>query len=90
MATESEIRAFLRAIPPGDAIQEEADARGWSRGELRYQLCLPTPILDGLLAGHLPIGSAMASRLGVVFGTGPLFWLRLEAAYREAKNSPVM
>lgn len=68
-------------FPPGDFLGEEMAERGldaeWLCGVLR---CDDYGAL-ALLKGERPINALEAGRLGRALGTGPEFWMNLQASW---------
>ena len=77
-------RSPAEVFPPGEFINEELDARGWTQIELAEVLGRPARLVSELLAGKRAITPETAKGLGAAFGTGPEFWMNLERDYRLA------
>ena len=71
------------AFHPGEFIQEELEARGWSHADLANIMGRPARLIDEIIAGKRGLSADIASELGDAFGTGADFWLNLERAYRR-------
>lgn len=69
-------------IKPGDLLQEELDARGWSQGDLATILQRPVQAVNEIITGKKAITAETARALGAALGTTPRYWLNLEASYR--------
>lgn len=80
-------RSPAEVFPPGEFINEELDARGWTQIELAEVLGRPARLVSELLAGKRAITPETAKELGCAFGTGPEFWMNLERDYRLAHDS---
>ena len=73
------------AFLPGDFLDEELDARGWTRSDLADIVERPNSFVSDLVSGRRRITAEIAMLLGEAFGTSPNYWLDLEAAYRLAQ-----
>ena len=69
------------AIPPGEFLQEEAEARGLSQDSLSEHLHLEPPQLRRLLAGDERVTADMALDLESLLDLSADFWLGLQAEY---------
>ena len=76
------------ALPPGELIQEELEARGWSALDLAEVLGRPPERVESVLRGEEPITPRHAVELTAAFGTPPELWLNLETAHRLAHTAP--
>ena len=79
-------RTPAEIFAPGDFINEELDARGWSQLELAEVLARPPKLVSELIAAKRAITPETARGLGAAFGTGPEFWMNLERDYRLSKT----
>lgn len=81
------------AYSPGEFIQDELDARGWSVGELAARMG-GSPKLNELtieILIHAPspdilLDDATASQLSHAFGTSKDLWLNLQQSYLNRQN----
>lgn len=69
------------AIHPGEHLAEQLEALGISSAELGRRLQVPGNRISQIVTGHRAITGDTALRLGHFFGTGPQFWLNLQAIY---------
>lgn len=67
---------------PGEYLSDELEARGWSQTDLANILDRPAPHINQIVKGKRTITPEIAKELAVAFGTSPMVWLNLEAAYR--------
>ena len=75
-------RRVAEVFPPGEFIQEEMEARGWTQEELASIMGRPRRLVNELISGARGITAATAHDLGEAFGTGPEVWMNLESTYR--------
>lgn len=75
---------IFMAIPPGETVAAELNARGQTIEDLVAAMELDTAKAKKLLTGEIAIDVELASGLGEFFGSPAAFWQRLEAQYREA------
>ncbi len=69
------------AIHPGEILADELAEIGVSAVELGRELHVPNNRIYQILAGKRAITADTALRLGRWFGTGPAFWMNLQASY---------
>lgn len=72
--------------PPGAFIEEELEARGWSKSDLAYALRMSPAQLSPILNGKLGISPTMARALGDVFDVSPEFFANLNSMYQLSKT----
>jgi HTH-type transcriptional regulator / antitoxin HigA len=77
----SALRPF-RPIKPGEILQEELEARGWTQADLAEIVDRPVQAINEIVAGKKAITPGTALALAHALGTSPEYWLNLEAAYR--------
>jgi HTH-type transcriptional regulator / antitoxin HigA len=77
----SALRPF-RPITPGDMLQDELEARGWTQAAFAAMVDHPVQVIQAIVAGKKAIPPKTALALAHVLGTSPAYWLNLEAAYR--------
>ena len=70
------------AIPPGEALAEEIEARGMTQREMAVCLDRPPQVVNEIICGEKAITPDIAIVLGKVLGGEPGFWANLEADYR--------
>lgn len=81
MATKTVYLSNL-AIPPGEFLAEELEARGISREDLAVELDVPPKTIDEIICGDRAITPQTAAALADCLGLAALFWLNSEARYR--------
>ncbi len=70
------------AFHPGEFIQEELDARGWTHQDLATHSGIPFRDIVELCDGDRPVTLSIASGLEKAFaGPDALFWLGLQKSY---------
>lgn len=72
------------AIPPGELLAEELDARGMTYGELARRMGRPRRTVSGIVAGREAITAETALRLERALGIAAQLWVGLERRYRLA------
>jgi HTH-type transcriptional regulator/antitoxin HigA len=78
-------RPVAEVFPPGEFINDELQARGWTQTDLARILGRPLQTVNAIINGKKAITSQTAWELGAAFGTSPEFWMNLETAYRMAQ-----
>ena len=73
------------AIPPGELLEEELEARGISQRDLARQTGRPPQAIDEIIRGKKRITPETALDLERVLGTPASFWLNLESSYQLAQ-----
>lgn len=85
-ANLEEIRPF-RPVSPGEILQDELDARGWTQIEFAEILGKPIQTVNEILSAKKSITAETALLIAQALGTSPEMWMRLEADYRIQKLS---
>ena len=70
------------AIPPGETLAEELEARGWSQSELARRMRRPVQAVNEIIRGVKQITAETALQLQEVLGTSAELWVRLEGNYQ--------
>ena len=68
-------------IHPGEILKDELETLNLSAAELARAIKVPANRISQIVAGKRNISADTALRLGKLFGTGPRFWLNLQAAH---------
>ena len=68
-------------IHPGEILTDELEALNMNAAQLARSIHVPANRISQVLAGKRAITADTALRLGILFGTGPKFWLNLQNAY---------
>ncbi len=83
-------RTPAEVFPPGDFLNEELEARGWTQSDLASILDRPVRLVNEIIAGKRGITPETATGLAEAFGTTPDVWLSLEATWQLSKVRPKM
>ena len=76
-------RAFSDlAIPPGEVLEEELEARGMTQKGLAARLGRPPQVVNEIIKAKKAITPETALGLEKVLGVDAQFWVNLEATYR--------
>lgn len=79
MTTE---RIPAEAFHPGEYLQDEIDARGWTQAELAEILGRPLAAINEIVTGKRGITPETAHGLSAAFGSTAEYWMRLETNYQ--------
>lgn len=69
-------------VTPGEILEEEIAARGWSQSDLAVVLGRPVQAVNEILAGKKAITPETAIALSQALATSAEYWLNLESSYR--------
>lgn len=72
---------LMRAVHPGEVLEEELAAMGVSPTALAREIAVPANRVRQIMAGKRAVTGDTALRLGHWFGTDPQFWINLQSAY---------
>lgn len=75
------LRPF-RPIRPGEILQEELDARGWSQADFADIVGRPVQAVNEIIAGKKMVTPDTAVAFSKALETSAEYWLNLESAYR--------
>lgn len=79
-------------ISPGEIVEEELQARGWSQRDLAAVLGRPVQVVNEIVAGKKAITPETALAMSEALGTSADYWLGLESRYRldllQSKKNP--
>ena len=78
-------RIPAEVFPPGEFLQEELEARGWSQIELAEILARPPRLVNEIIAGKRAITPETAKGLSAAFGHSAQYWMNLETSYQLSK-----
>lgn len=70
-----------RAVPPGQLIQRELDARGWTQNDLAEVMGRPAQAISEIITGKKQITAETAIELGEAFGVDAAFWSTLQSNF---------
>ena len=80
-------RVPAEIFPPGEFLQEELEARGWTQGDLADILGRDRNLVTGIVNAKRAITPETARGFADAFGTSAELWLNLEAAYQLSRVS---
>ncbi len=72
------------AIHPGELLQEELQARGWTQTFLADAIGRPLQLINNIITGRSGISADTALDFAEIFGTSAHFWANLDSNYRLA------
>jgi len=72
------------AIPPGELLAEELEARGMTQGELASRMGRPRQAIGAIIHGKRAITAETALQLEEALGIPAHLWIGLEGRYRLA------
>jgi addiction module HigA family antidote len=75
----------VEVLDPRDVIREELKSRNWTQEDLAQIIGRQTSYINRILSGNIGITARTAQELGHAFGTGGMFWMNLETAYKLSK-----
>lgn len=71
-----------QAIPPGETLLEEIEARGWTQADFAEITGRPVQAINEIVTGKKAITPQTAITFGKALGTSAEYWLNLESLYR--------
>ena len=75
-------KRLAETFHPGVFLEEELEARGWTRSDLGNILGRAANDISLIITGKRGITPETAIGLGDAFNTGPEYWMNLETAYQ--------
>jgi HTH-type transcriptional regulator/antitoxin HigA len=87
---EASMTAFVPAevFSPGDIIQDELSARGWTQSDLATIMGRPLQAVNEIINAKKRVTEETAKQLEAALGIDADFWLRTEALYRLHHTDP--
>jgi HTH-type transcriptional regulator/antitoxin HigA len=87
---EASMTAFVPAevFSPGDIIQDELNARGWTQADLATIMGRPLQTVNEIINARKRVTEATAKQLEAALEIDADFWLRTEALYRLHHTDP--
>ena len=82
MATKAAQASSDLAIPPGELLEEEIEARGMTQRDLARETGRPPQTINEIIRGRKRITADTALDLERALGTPASFWLNLESNYQ--------
>jgi HTH-type transcriptional regulator/antitoxin HigA len=77
------MKSFL-AIPPGEILQDELDAREWTQSDLADIIGRQVQVINDIIRAKRPITPDIAIQLGSALGSTAESWINLEVQYQLA------
>ena len=71
------------AIPPGELLLEELEARGIEEGEFAQRIGITSEDMDRLFVGEKAITQDIADAIERELGISAYLWVRMEASYQR-------
>lgn len=81
-------RRPAEVFPPGEFIQEELEARGWTQEDFAAIIDKPLPTVNQIIKGKKAIIPEVAKRIAAAFGNSPQFWMNLETSWQLYNSEP--
>jgi HTH-type transcriptional regulator/antitoxin HigA len=75
-------------FPPGEFLDDELTARGWTQTEFAEIIGRPTRVVNEVIAGRRRITPETARDIAAALGTSAEVWMNLESAYQLSKVPP--
>ena len=73
----------FRPISPGEILNEELEARGWTQSKFAEIIGVPFQVVNEIIIFEKVIDAATAVKLSRAIGNSSQFWLNLESSYRR-------
>lgn len=87
MATKAEAEIYPDiAIPPGETLAEELEARAMSQKSLAQRMGRPYQVVNEIINGKKAITARTAFQLQDALGVSAKFWINLETDYQMTKE----
>ena len=81
-------RIPAEVFPPGEFLDDELAARGWTQTEFAEIIRRPTRVVNEVIAGRRRITPETARDIAAALGTSAELWMNLESAYQLSKVPP--
>lgn len=81
-------RMPAEVFPPGEFLDDELTARGWTQTEFAEIIGRPTRVVNEVIAGRRRITPETARDIAAALGTSAEVWMNLESAYQLSKVPP--
>ncbi|MCU0893539.1 MAG: helix-turn-helix domain-containing protein [Rhodospirillales bacterium] len=81
-------RIAAEVFPPGEFLDDELAARGWTQTEFAGIIGRPTRVVNEVVAGRRRITPETARDIAAALGTSAELWMNLESAYQLSKVPP--
>ena len=74
-------RVPAEVFSPGEYLNDELVARGWNQMKFADIIGRTPTVVNQIVTGKRSITPGLAKEIAAAFGTSPMVWLNLEAAY---------
>ena len=81
-------RIPAEVFPPGEFLNDEIEARGWTQYEFAEIIRRPVKVVNEIIMGKKGVTIETARELSAALGTSPQYWLNLQTAYDLWKTAP--
>ena len=81
-------RIPAEVFPPGEFLNDELEARGWTQTEFAEIIGRPPRVVNEIIAGKRSISPETARDFSAALGTSAQLWMNLETAYQLSKVPP--
>jgi HTH-type transcriptional regulator/antitoxin HigA len=81
-------RIAAEVFPPGEFLNNELEARGWTQTEFAEIIGRPARLVNEIVAGKRGITPETARDFAAALGTSAQLWMNLESAYQLSKVPP--
>ena len=78
-------RMPAEVFPPGEFLNDELEARGWTQTEFAALIRRPPRVVNEIIAGKRAITPDTACDIAAGLDTSAQFWMNLETAYQLSK-----
>jgi HTH-type transcriptional regulator / antitoxin HigA len=83
-------RILAEVFPPGEFLNDELEARGWTQSEFAEIIRRPVKAVNEIIMGKKGVTIETARELAAALGTSPQYWLNLQTAYDLWKTAPTL
>lgn len=81
-------RIPAEVFPPGEFLNDELEARGWTQTEFAEIIRRPVRLVNEIIMGKKSITTDTARDFSAALGTSPQYWLNLQTAYDLWRTAP--
>lgn len=76
---------LAEVFPPGEYLQDELEARGWTQAQFARVIGRPLQVVDQIIKGKKSITAPTAAAIAAAFGTSAELWMNLESAWQLSR-----